>query len=391
MQITCFSKGVDKFFDLVQENKVYAIIGGYIKLNDRKFYCGKNISEYRLILDENASIKEMVDDGSIENNTSCNFMKINKALEINVYSVVDLCVYVLECGEAQLKNTKNGEQYLRKLIVCDDSEYKIELTLWRIHATINLEKNQFLVIKNAKIGEFNGRNISSYDDTSILVNPQNYKEVEELKIFMENFRGEFKSLKNLNNEEKNYKENNGIGSMVYYMTEILDILDNDHGKNEFNTYKIKGTITQIIHNERNFYAGCPEISCKRKCVYNEQKDEWFCNHCSNMIKKPCYYYNLSIRVKDCSCEQWIDLFGVNAEKILKINAEDYRNLLLSGDSEKLKEINDNIEFKTFYFTIKPKIHMFNGNIKKKLYTHKLEPVDHRNETKRIIELLNKSL
>lgn len=402
MQITCFNRGVDKFYDFVEENKVYSIYGGYIKLNDRKFYSGANKSEYKLVLDENCIIKEMPDDGTIDSNANFSLLKISNIFDVSLYSVVDLCVFVLECGETQLKSTKNGDLFLRKLIVCDDSECKVELTLWRTHAQIDLNRGQFLLIKNAKVGEFNGRNFTSFDDTIIVVNPENSKEIEQLKIFIENFQGEYKNVsildKNSNNASNGNESMNSHGGKVYFMQEILDMIElgseNNDGlgaNSNVNMKKIKGTITQMIHNDRNFYAGCPDTACKRKMIYNDENEEWICHYCSKTLRSPAYYYNLSLRVKDCSCEHWIDLFGSNAEKILKISAEEYRNVLLTNDSDKLREINKNIEFKTFYFTVKAKIQQFNGNLKKKIYAYKFEEVNDIIESKRLIDKLMKEI
>lgn len=397
MQITCFNRGVDKFYEFVEENKTYSIYGGYIKLNDRKFYSGANKSEYKLVIDENCVITEIQDNGTIPYNSSFNFSKISEIFEIPLYSVVDLCVFILECGEATLKSTKNGDLFLRKLTVCDDSECKVELTLWRAHAQLPMQRGQYLLIKNAKVGEFNGRNFSSYDDTSIIVNPENNcKEIEQLKLFMQSFAGEFKNVsaqeaKQASSSALNALESGTAAPQIYFMQEILDMIE--YGSESFDgasaMKKIKGTVTQMIHNDRNFYAGCPDSACKRKMVFNDESGEWICNYCSKAFKQPAFYYNLSLRVKDCSCEHWIDLFGTNAEKIIKIRAEEYRNVLLSNDIEKLREINRNIEFKTFYFSVKPKIQQFNGNFKKKIYAYKFEQVDDVLETKRLIEKIGR--
>ncbi len=398
MQITCFNRGVDKFYELIDENKIYSIYGGYINLNDRKFFSGENKSEYKLVIDENCTIMEMPDDGTIDSNLNFSFLKISKIFEPVLYSVVDLNVFILECGDTQLKTTKNGDLPLRKLIVCDDSEFKVQLTLWRNHAEIPLEMGQFLLIKNAKVGEFNGRNFSSYDDTKIIINPENSKETEQLKNFIQNFQGEFKKIstlvENTFNSNNSNNNDNSYNNEIYFMQEILDLIEfgfeniEDFNNNK-NLKRIKGTITQMIHNDRNFYAGCPDNGCKRKLLFNDDSQNFICSYCSKVYSNPAYYYNLSLRVKDSSCEHWIDLFGSNAEKILRISADEYRLSLLNGDTERMKEINKNIEFKTFYFLVKPKIQQFNGKLKKKIYAYKFEPVVYALETKRLVEKLTK--
>lgn len=393
MPVISFNRGVDIFYNKIQENRVYSISGGYIKLNDKKFNSSDK-SEYKLVLTDTSIIEEMADDGSIEYKTSYHFTKISEIFNLNLYARVDLCVYILECGECQLKNTKHGEIYIRKLMICDDSECKIELTLWRSLAEMDLEKDQFIIIKNAKVGEFNGRNISSYDDTTIIINPQNLKEIQQLQVFLENFHGEFRNV-SLNERELPNKSDKIQEKEIYLMQHLLQM--EEFGEENINCYsapynnnfkKIKVTLTQMIHNDRNFYAGCPDAACKRKSVFNGHSEDWICNYCSKTFPKPAYYYNLSVRVKDCSCEHWIDLFGSNAEKMLKITAEEYRNILLNDDKNRLKEISANIEFKTYYFLVKAKIQSFNGRLKKKIYAYKFELIDPKIEFERIYDLLN---
>ena len=54
------------------------------------------------------------------------------------------------------------------------------------------------------------------------------------------------------------------------------------------------------------------------------------------------------------------------------------------DEKKLREISKLIEFKTFYFFVKPKLQMYNTISKKKLYASKIESIDVKNECKKIV-------
>ena len=73
---------------------------------------------------------------------------------MNLYSIVDLCVVVLSVGEKMIKNTRNGSQPLKKIVVGDVSKYKIEISLWRVHSDTNVKFGDILLINNVKIGEY---------------------------------------------------------------------------------------------------------------------------------------------------------------------------------------------------------------------------------------------
>ena len=143
-----------------------------------------------------------------------------------------------------------------------------------------------------------------------------------------------------------------------------------------------------MHNEKNYYIGCSDRNCKRKLIYEEDKNTYLCPNCKRNYENPNYYYTLSLRVKDASCEHWIDIFGKTAESIMRMTAEEYKNILKDRNVYKLKEISNMIEFKQFYFWVKPKLQMYNTTSKKKLYAFKIESVDNKIESKKIIKYLN---
>ena len=112
---------------------------------------------------------------------------------------------------------------MKKIIIGDTSKYKIEFSLWRNHSSIELKINDILLINNAKVGEFNGRNLSTFDETSIKINPSNsIKEVFELGNFIKNFKGEYDELSYEFTQSKN-KENDNYD--ISYMKDTLDSID----------------------------------------------------------------------------------------------------------------------------------------------------------------------
>ena len=222
MQCTCFNKAVDKFFDIIEEDQLYEIKGGYDKLNDKKYTRIK--SDYKIVLDENSKITKKADNGIIKKNnmtiirikdipnmnlysivdlcvvvlnvgekmikntrngsqplkkidngtikkSNMNIVRIKDIQNMNLYSIVDLCVVVLNVGEKMIKNTRNGSQPLKKIVVGDVSKYKIEISLWRVHSDTNVKFGDILLINNVKIGEYKGRTLTTFDETCTKINP----------------------------------------------------------------------------------------------------------------------------------------------------------------------------------------------------------------------------
>jgi replication factor A1 len=387
MQVTCFNKAVQKFYNTIAENKIFEITGGYVKINNQKFTSVK--SEYKIVIDENSQVVEKMDDGSIQHQ-KYNFVKINQLAQVPLYSVVDCIGYVLEVGDLILKNTKNGEQPMKKIVLVDTSDSKIEFTLWRVFAHREVLQNQVIALKNVKVGEFNGRNISTFEESGVLVDPSMMKEAAELRLYIETCpREKIDTFKNISLPTEKAAPEDKAAPSVLFIKDVLDMIDDVINDDKLPISRIKATVTQMMHNDKNFYGGCEDIRCKKKL--SKDTYNWSCISCNKSYDKPTYYYTLSIRVKDCSSEHWIDIFGNVAEKLLKITAEDYKDLLQERDQFKLQEITSAIEFKTFYFYVKPKLHFYNSVPKKKLYAYKIEVVDPVVESKRLIKSMSSEL
>ena len=388
MQCTCFNKAVDKFFDIIEEDQLYEIKGGYVKLNDKKFTRIK--SDYKIVLDENSKITKKEDNGTIKKN-NMTIVKIKDIQNMNLYSIVDLCVVVLNVGEKMIKNTRNGSQPLKKIVVGDISKYKIEISLWRVHSDTNVKFGDILLINNVKIGEYKGRTLTTFDETCIKINPPKTNEyVKELEEFIQknDIKGEWLDLENNSEMKQETKEE----SENYTSVHIRDVLESlDEYEDVTNLSKVTAIVTQILHNEKNYYMGCSDRNCKRKLKLEEDSEEYICPNCRKSTKTPTYYYTLSLRVKDASTEYWIDIFGKTAESIMKCTAEEYKTILESGDEEKLKQITHKVEFKVFNFWVKPKIQTYNTVSKKKLYAYKIEPYNEKSEAHKLVKYLLKDI
>ena len=388
MQCTCFNKAVDKFFDIIEEDETYEIKGGYVKLNDKKYTRIK--SDYKIVLDENSKITKKFDNGTIKKN-NMNIVRIKDIQNMNLYSIVDLCVVVLNVGEKMIKNTRNGSQPLKKIVVGDVSKYKIEISLWRVHSDTNVKFGDILLINNVKIGEYKGRTLTTFDETCIKINPPITNEyAKELDDFLQKneLKGEWLDLENTSEMKTETKEE----SDNYTSVHIRDVLESlDEYEDVSNLSKVTAIVTQILHNEKNFYLGCSDRNCKRKLKLEGDSDEYICPNCRKSTKTPTYYYTLSLRVKDASTEYWIDIFGKTAESIMKCTAEEYKNILESRDEEKLKEITHKVEFKVFNFWVKPKIQTYNTVSKKKLYAYRIEPYNEKVEAHKLVKYLLKEI
>ena len=389
MQVACFNKVANKFHSIIKENSVYEIIGGFVKVNNKKF--NPTNFEYQLILNDSTVIREILDDGLIPiPQAKLNLKKLGELESLQMHSNIDCLGYVVEATDRSVVNTRNGEMAIRKVHIVDDSEYKVEVALWKKNADLVIEIGDIILIKNAAVSEFHGRNISASDNTRITINPSNIKEAMTLSKWHANFNGIYKTYNPQvqkevieSNEEINKEKIERIGEII---NKYENFTFKNGRKDDFSAYyTIKGTVSYLQHSEKNIYAGCPVKKCKKKLL--QEENSYLCTSCKLNVKVPAYYMTLSIRIRDASTEHWVDLYGSVAETFLGLSAEEYRELIVNNNRIQLNEISKKIEFQLFYFLIRIKITLFNNILKKKINVYKSEKIDYVAESERLLKAL----
>ena len=428
MQAVGFDKIADKFKDEIVENNIYEITGGYIRTADKRF--DPPGSDYKLILTESTTITKKDDEEKNFKDKFTDpdnkFWNINEIKEAQINTIVNVVCLVGDKGEPTYKDTKSGSILIRKMFVVDQSNEKMELTLWRNLTQLNMNNGDILVCKKVRVNDFGGKNLTSTTESKIYINPiitdfpEIAKEIQSLKLFAEqNEINKGINPQSDNNNDNNIKKNEStkaniasnkpeinnsninnnntiqkkeFNDKIVYIDSILDemnkyaLTDFDH---RFPFYKIRATVTHLGHTEKNFYPGCPNRECNRKLTFSN--GDWICQSCRQSFKTPRYYYSLNIRVKDCSSEYWVDIFGKPAEMIMNINADDYRNILVNRDEEKLGQISEGVEYKEFYFLLKVRLNKYNDTTKKKFTATKIERINKKESTGKLMNDLKMKL
>jgi replication factor A1 len=367
MQVTGFTKAVDKFANLLKEGSVYEIKGGFLKVNDMKFAMVK--SDYKLMIDENTQIISKQEYAHLFKEQAIDYVRFDELAERSAFSIVDIIGYVIEVKELFTVSTRQGTSAnLRKAIIADDSELKLELTLWKEFSELPIQQGDIISVKSAKVGEYQGKSLSTLDTSIVQINPQR-PEAEILSSRMLELIKQGVTFKFIVNQVSNFQEITQINliyikEMLYQCNNIVD--------DKFPTYNIKATVISLKHEERNFYPGCNDV-CKKKLI--KEGSLWRCNACDRSYDIPIYYFTFSVRIKDASGEYFLDFFGQVGEKILNIPAHDYSELVANKQNDRLKHISDAIEFRTFLFTVKPKRINYNNAMKIKLNCYKAEAID----------------
>jgi len=403
MQAAIFDDTIEKFSPVLKEGNIYYIKGGYAKFNDKRYTSIK--TDYKLIFDFKTQIME------VDKNLDKIFDKKDEKIEITkfedlTYSTINKCVnclgYVLQISPPTKKHTYKGDSLLRKLVLCDSSMFKVQLTLWNKFTELDLNKGNILLLKCIKVCNYNNNiNLCSVDNSVIEINPdlcnENYNEYDELKkAINEGLKEEdIKYINEYNsaNSPMEIEDDRSLANnKIIYISNLVQQLRNKYNyrmnsnKNEnvinkeiSMIFTIKATVLEFEHSDKNYYFACPK--CKKKLLQKEEK--YFCQNCECQITDPKLTYFLTLRVIDITGEHSLNLFGDIVNNLFGMDVKDYSNLIENKDYKKLEKITNNIEYHSFYFNGKATIHKYGTRINPQLVVHYFEREDFKKEKNRI--------
>lgn len=147
IEATFWADAVDKFENILQEDKVYEFSGGYFKDVNRKY--AQVDHPFTLTFDVHSTITEI--DEQIE--TKFNLKTIDDINDPN--GAIDILVKVISHSPIQEINTKYGTKKIKRLKVADISKTSIELALWSESAEMmegkstELDSNCIIALMNA--------------------------------------------------------------------------------------------------------------------------------------------------------------------------------------------------------------------------------------------------
>jgi replication factor A1 len=403
MQAAIFDDTIEKFSPVLKEGNIYYIKGGYAKFNDKRYTSIK--TDYKLIFDFKTQIME------VDKNLDKIFDKKDEKIEITkfenlTYSTINKCVnclgYVLQISPPTKKHTYKGDSLLRKLVLCDSSMFKVQLTLWNKFTELDLNKGNILLLKCIKVCNYNNNiYLGSVDNSVIEINPdlcnENYNEYDELKkAINEGLKEEdIKYINEYNsaNTPMEIEDDRSLANnKIIYISNLVQQLRNKYNyrmnsnKNEnvinkeiSMIFTIKATVLEFEHSDKNYYFACPK--CKKKLLQKEEK--YFCQNCECQITDPKLTYFLTLRVIDITGEHSLNLFGDIVNNLFGMDVKDYSNLIENKDYKKLEKITNNIEYHSFYFNGKATIHKYGTRINPQLVVHYFEREDFKKEKNRI--------
>jgi replication factor A1 len=185
IRITAFTDRAAEVVAKVKAGKVYSVSRAQLRQANERY--NKSTSPFEMTLDSAAVLRETVDDGSVTQ-IRYHFTKVADLEQLEGKAACDVLAVVHEIGDlTEIVIRSTAEPCVKRtLILVDDSNATVELTLWRREAETlvteaDREGHPILLLRNAVRGDFGGVCLSTSRSTMVDRDPSNVPEAKALR------------------------------------------------------------------------------------------------------------------------------------------------------------------------------------------------------------------
>ena len=268
-----------KLNTIIKNKELYQVNNCYLIPNKLSF--SKTNCPYKLFftkvtevfnISKSEKFKNKFNDNFVIYENENSFLPISEIIYKNKFEIINVFGFVLkDYGMCSFYDKYNYEYFGRKIILGDDSNYRITITFW--HPEKDLKKlyneGELLYIQNTKVGEFNKIKILNGTAERKIKNGFN----TELDNKLKKYYSEHKDINEYNILEFNYneichcKENNKFWNKVHhimFIKDILHIFNNKNIRNDKNiNFKISAVVKKINHSKKIIIMDV--IIAKKRC------------------------------------------------------------------------------------------------------------------------------
>ncbi|ANB11209.1 replication factor A subunit protein RFA1 [Sugiyamaella lignohabitans] len=380
IRATGFSQQVDAFYDLLQEGKVYYISKCRVQVAKKQFSNVQN--DFELVFDRDSQIELCTDEVDVPK-IKFDFTSIKDLGTADINGTVDFIGVLKSINPAEQITSKNtGRPYdKRDVVLVDEGDYSIRATFWGKSAVdFSTPLESVIAIKGAKISDFNGRNISILNSSTVSVDPD-VPEAHALKGWYST-NGRDKTFEQLpgpsgatstgNSDDKNRTTIEKVISDQLGMTDQTDY------------FTIKGTIS-YIRNENMWYPSCTNADCNKK-VIQDTTDEWRCEKCNITIAEPNYRYIISMIVSDSTGQIWVSSFDDIGNIVIGMSAKELYQLQ-EQDLNGFTEVITKALYKEYVLRCRARKDNYNDQVSVRYSAVRCTPVDYAHETQLLLQQL----
>lgn len=320
IQVTFFNDVANKFYDVIEEGKIYSIADAEIR-NAGKFNNTNN--KFELSISERSVIKRLPDIKEISN-FNFKFVKLSDIEHKSEGEVFDVIAIVEDPGAIKDMALRTGEtKELRKIRIRDDSNYAIDLSFWGQQARdADFQRNMIVIFQDIRVKRYaNTKTLAFSQNSSFITKIPDHPRYKELLLFKN-------SNKNTTDNLIVYSDNSATQSNNY--VKIVQMVNDAErlqleGDNSRAYFTIVATLNRVIGNNV-FYESCENENCMKKVSTNLQ-GMYECEKCRATFERPRYRLMANLKFTDDS-----------GEVIAMVSGDDHSQILFKKPIEELAEM-----------------------------------------------------
>ncbi|CAH1725501.1 unnamed protein product [Aphis gossypii] len=375
IRATAFNSECDKFFDMVEVNKVYFITRGTIKTANKKFSNLNN--DYELTLSSETQIFPCHDfDDSQMPALKFNFVPLSQVKDVDVDGIVDVIGVCQTAGELTNLMSKTTRKELKKrdVTIVDQSLSSVTITLWDTQAEdFDGSLQPVIAIKGSRIREFMGsKSLSLLGSTVMQINP----DIEEAH----RLRGWYDSLPS-NVEFNSISTRSDAGANSQFLT-IKGAQLAQLGSGDKADYYSMYSHLIFVKSESALYKACPKPDCQKK-VIDRNDGTYRCEKCNDETENFKYRLMLSAQLSDSTGNQWVTMFQETAENLLGTTSAELGRLM-EESKEEYSDVFQRQMFKLFEIRARAKMETYNNETRLKVSLVNIKPINYKAASTKLI-------
>lgn len=326
IKATGFNDAVDRFYPLLQENKVYYISKARVNIAKKQFSNLNN--EYEIAFENNTEIEECLDAADVPE-VKYAFVAIDQLDGVEPNQTCDVIGIVDEIGDVNEIISKASQKAItkRELTLVDQSGMSVRLTLWgktaeQFDSSLN---KPVIAFKGVKVGDFGGRSLSMFSSSTMMVDPD-IPEAHGLRGWYDNegnqTTGNFKTFAALGLGGLGAGAGGAAGTNKSERRTIVQAKDQGLGMSgeKPDYFNLRATVI-YIKQENLYYPACPSQGCNKK-VTMEDDSAWRCEKCDATYAAPEYRYIIAANVADHTDSLWLSGFNDIGEVLIGMSASE---------------------------------------------------------------------
>ncbi|KAL4223084.1 60S acidic ribosomal protein P1 [Mactra antiquata] len=380
IRATGFTDVVDKYYEMLEVNKVYYFSKATLKTANKQYSSLKN--DYEMTFNSDTIIEPCEEQTDLPT-MNFDFVKIDALESKQANSIIDVLGVVKSAADLSTVVGKQSKKEIAKRDVqlVDQSGMVVNLTLWGTDAeNFNGSDNPVIACKGCRLSDWGGRSLSVLSSSQMIVNPD-MREAHLLKGWWQR--------EGQNREYQSYKSEGGsTGGGTNWKT-FAQLKDENIGQGEKPDYfTSKGTVV-FFRKENCMYMACPKEDCNKK-VIDQSNDTYRCEKCQQEYPNYKWRMILSANLCDHTGQQWVTCFQESAEYILGIKADELGHLKSTNENQ-FDQVFVDANFKSYIFRLRAKVETYNDESRLKTVCVKASAVDFIEDGQRLLNEINNML